>query len=197
MIKEDITGIILSGGKSNRLGYEKGLTELNGQPLIAYSIEILKPVCNKIIISANNHLEEYASFGFEVVEDEIKSIGPMGGVLTCLKKSVTRYNYILSCDTPFIPSVLFPFLLNKIENFQAVIPEHQGSLFEPLSAVYATNVIWELQHCVENDNYKMTDFLEKVNAKKVFIDAHLPFYTDDMFMNMNTKNDFKINSRND
>jgi molybdopterin-guanine dinucleotide biosynthesis protein A len=197
MVKEQITGIILSGGKSSRLGEEKGLVELNGKPLINYSIEILKPVCDIIIISANNNLDDYKAFGYDVVEDEIKGIGPMGGLMACLKRSETRYNFVMSCDTPFIPSELFTFLLNSIENFQAAIPVHHANYFEPLSAVYATNIIWELQHCIENDTFKMIDFLEKVNAKKIFIDDHLPFYNDEMFVNMNTRKDIESRSRND
>ncbi len=102
MVKEEVTGIILSGGKSSRLGEEKGLALFNGKPLIQYAIDILKPVCDKIIISANNQLDEYAKFGFEIVEDQVKGIGPMAGLIAGLNKSVTRYNFVLSCDTPFV-----------------------------------------------------------------------------------------------
>jgi len=196
MAKEEITGIVLSGGRSGRLGQEKGLTEFNGKPLIAWSVEILKPLCDKIIISANNQLEDYGSFGYEIIEDQIKNIGPMGGLLACLGMSETRYNFILSCDTPFVPSELFTFLLHSIENFQAAIPVHHGNYFEPLSAVYSTNVIWELQHCVDKGTFKMIDFLEKINTKKVFIGASEQFYNDEMFVNMNTKKDLETNSRN-
>jgi len=197
MAKEKITGIILSGGRSSRLGHEKGLAELNSKSLIDYSIEILKPVCDRIIISANTYLDEYAAFGYPVVKDEIKNIGPMGGLMACLKKSETQYNFVLSCDTPFVPSGLFAFLMDSIENFQVAIPVHHDNRFEPLCAVYATNVIWELQHCVENGTFKMINFIQKVNAKKVVIDDRLSFYHDEMFVNMNTKKDIENSTQND
>jgi molybdenum cofactor guanylyltransferase len=197
MAKEEITGIILSGGKSSRLGHEKGLALFNNKPLIAFSIEILKPVCNNILISANNRMDEYAGFGFKVVQDEVKGIGPMGGLMACLKKSETRYNFILSCDTPFVPSGLYSYLLGSIENYQVAVPVHHDKRFEPLCAVYATNVIWEMQHCVENGTFKMIDFIQKVNAKKVVIDDRLSFYHDEMFVNMNTKKDIENSTQND
>lgn len=194
MAKEEVTGIILSGGKSNRLGHEKGLAEFNGKPLVVYALNTLKPLCDRVLISANNCLDEYAALGFEVVEDEIKGIGPMGGLLSCLKRSSSRFNFILSCDTPFVPGRLFVHLLDSIENFQVAVPVHGDNYTEPLCAVYSTNVIWEMQRCIDRKEYKLSDFLEKVNAKKVLINDRLPFYREEMFVNMNTKTDLESNS---
>jgi len=194
MNKFDVTGIVLSGGKSSRLGEEKGLALFNGKPLVTYAISILKPLCGKLIISANHHQQEYAKYGFEVVEDQIKDIGPMGGLYTCLKHSTTRYNMVLSCDTPFINTRLFEYLLDNIENFQAVVPVHDDGLVEPLCAVYATNTIWSLQMSIEKGNYKLMDFLNEINHKKMKIDQRLPFYSDELFVNINTKTDLKNHS---
>ena len=194
MVKEKITGIILSGGKSSRLGEEKGLAKFNGKPLISYSIDILKPVCDNILISANSQLDDYDDFGYEVIEDQVKDIGPMGGLMACLERSDTRYNFVISCDTPFVPPDLFPYLLESIENFQVAAPVHHDNYIEPLCAVYATNVIWQLQHCIESGNYKLTDFIAEVKAKKLTVNDQLPFYHEEMFVNMNTRKDIQKNS---
>jgi len=196
MVKEEITGIILSGGKSSRLGEEKGLADFNGKPLIQYAIDILQAVCDKIIISANKQLDGYAAFGNEIVEDQVKDIGPMGGLMACLERSDTRYNFVISCDTPFVPSDLFPFLLESIENFQIAAPVHHDNYIEPLCAVYATNVIWHLQQCIEDKNYKLIEFLKGVNSKMVTIHDQLPFFHEEMFVNMNTRKDIQKNSSN-
>lgn len=197
MVKEEITGIILSGGKSSRLGEEKGLALFNGKPLIQYAIDILKPVCDKIIISANNQLDDYADFGYEIVEDQVRNIGPMAGLIAGLKKSDTRYNFMLSCDTPFVPSELFPYLLNSIENFQVAIPVHDEKYFEPLCAVYATNIIWQMEQSIKEKKYKLIDFLEDVKARKLTINNHLPFYHEEMFVNMNTHKDIQSKTIDD
>ncbi len=194
MVKEEITGIILSGGKSSRLGVEKGLADFNGKPLIQYAIDTLQAVCDKIIISANNQLDDYAAFGYEIVEDQVKDIGPMGGLMACLERSDTRYNFVISCDTPFVLSDLFPFLLESIENFQVAVPVHHDNYIEPLCAVYATNVIWQLQHCIVSGNYKLTDFIAEVKTKKLTVNDQLSFYHDEMFVNMNTRKDIQKNS---
>ena len=76
----DITGIILSGGKSLRMGQDKGLMSLDGKFMIEHVIDHIKPLCKQILISANQ--EEYHKFGYPVVRDEIKDIGPAGGIVS-------------------------------------------------------------------------------------------------------------------
>lgn len=196
MIKKEITGIILSGGKGSRMGEEKGLVQFNGKPLICHSIETIQNFCDRIIISANSQTEKYSAIGYQVIKDRLKGIGPIGGLLSCLEQSDTRYNFVISCDTPFIPRELYPYLLESIENFQVAVPVHKN-YYEPLCAVYATNTIWHLQHYIDQRNYKLTDFLKSVNAKTVTIHDQLPFYHEEMFANMNTLMDIQNNSLND
>ena len=190
MNKNDITGIILSGGKSSRLGEEKGLATFNGKPLVSYAIDVLKPICSKLIISANNQIDEYEKYGHDVIRDEISGVGPMGGILTCLKKSESRFNLVLSCDTPFMSTAVFEYLLESADRYQVVVPKHDGFI-EPLCSVYATNILWELQHSVENGNFKMYDFFKKVEFMAIDISPELFFFSDDLFVNINTPKELK------
>lgn len=187
--KNEITGIILAGGKSSRMGKDKALSDFNGKKLVSYAIETLKPLCDPLIISANQKPEKYEAFGLPVISDEIKDIGPMGGILTCLKYSETQHNLIISCDTPFVNSELFRYLLNEIENFQVVVPSHETFLIEPLNAYYNTNIIGALEKSIHEGNYKLMDFFKKVRFKSVGINEKLPFYKEHLFLNINTMKD--------
>lgn len=188
MQKDKITGIILAGGKSSRMGKDKGLCEYKGRALVTYAIEVLKPLCGRIIICANNQ-EEYNVFGFEVFPDEIKGIGPMGGILSGLKQSETEHNLVLSCDTPFVTGDLFQRLIQHIEKNQIVVPFHQDGKLEPLAAYYATNVIAELAQCVESGDYKMMNFLQKVRTGTFDVDSLWPGEAIQLFHNLNTPDD--------
>lgn len=189
MTKQKVTGIILAGGKSSRLGEEKGLAHFHKKPLVSYAIETLKPICSEIIISANIHLNEYSAFGFPVVQDEFKNVGPIGGLSACLKQSTSQYNFVLSCDTPFVDPHLYTYLIKNIENFQAAVPLHHNNLIEPLCACYASNVIWDMERNIEKGNYKMHDFLDRINCKIIEITDRLSFYSDELFVNINTQKD--------
>jgi molybdopterin-guanine dinucleotide biosynthesis protein A len=190
MNNNEVTGFVLSGGMSKRMGEEKGLALFNNKPLVSYAIDALQPICGKIYISANDQLESYAQLGHDLIKDDIRGIGPMGGIISCLKRSESRYNIILSCDTPFVRTELFADLLKEIDNHQVAVPE-QDDFIEPLCAVYATNVIWEMEAFIEKGNYKLTDFVESTNLKRVAIHSSLPYYEPDMFTNINTRQDLK------
>jgi molybdopterin-guanine dinucleotide biosynthesis protein A len=142
-----------------------------------------------MMISANQTPEKYESYGFSVIPDEIKEVGPMGGILTCLKHSATQHNLIISCDTPFVGSALFRHLLTEIENFQVVVPSHETFLIEPLNAYYNTNVIGEMESAIREGNYKLMDFFKRIRFKSVEISERLSFYNERIFTNINTLDD--------
>lgn len=188
--KENITGIILAGGKSKRMGKDKGLCDFNGKTLVSYAIEVLEPLCGNLMISANYFPEKYAEYKLPVIADDIKEIGPMGGILSCLRRSKTQHNLVLSCDTPFVSSEVFQKLLDAVEKDQIVAPVHHTFLVEPLSAYYNTNVINDLEHAVDIGNYKMIEFMKSVRFKGLPIE-HLPFFNEYLFLNLNSPKDLE------
>jgi molybdopterin-guanine dinucleotide biosynthesis protein A len=192
MIKKDeLTGIILAGGKSIRMGKDKGLCEFNGKTLVSYAIETLKPLCGKIIISANRFPEKYEQFGVPVLSDEIKNIGPMGGIYTCLKRSTTRHNLVLSCDTPFVGTILLKHLLNQVQGEQVVAPSHHTTLTEPLCTYYATNVIEEIERAIKHHDYKLINLFNRIKFKSVLMDELLTFKANYSFLNINCPDDLE------
>jgi molybdopterin-guanine dinucleotide biosynthesis protein A len=188
---DDITGIILAGGKSNRMGKDKGLCSFNGKPLVEYAINSLKPLCHNIIISANNNLDKYSKYGIQVVPDDIKNIGPMGGIYSCLKVSTTQHNIVLSCDTPFINTNLLKYLLKNVYNEQVVAAAHHKFLIEPLSAYYATNVLSDINKAIMLKDFKLINLFKKVRFKSVNINELQSFYNNNLFLNINCPVDLK------
>ncbi len=88
-----VTAIILAGGKSSRMGADKGMQKLFGKPLVSYAIGELYGLCDDIIIRSSS--AEYAGFGYKLVADEFPGIGPMGGVYSALRQSETNDNLVL------------------------------------------------------------------------------------------------------
>ncbi len=190
--KHEVTGIILAGGRSSRMGKDKGLCLFRDKPLVAYAIEILQPLCGRLMISANHYPEKYAAFHLPVIPDEKPGIGPMGGIYTCLKKSTTRHNLVLSCDTPFVSGDVFRLLLDEAEkNYQVVCPAHETFLIEPLSAYYNTNVLGELEIAIARNEFKMMQFFKRVRFHSVPVDRRLSFFHEGLFLNLNTPEDLE------
>ncbi len=133
MDSSELTGIILAGGKSSRMGREKGLVGFRGKPLIQYGIDLLSRYTDRILISSGN--PDYLPFGLELVPDEVVGQGPAAGLATALKNSTTPWNLVIACDLPFLEPALIDLLLENSSSFQAVIPIHNG-LPEPLAGLY-------------------------------------------------------------
>lgn len=178
-----ITGIILCGGQSCRFGKDKGLCHLGDKPMIRYAIDSLLPVCGEILISSND--PEYSSLGFKTVPDEIKGTGPISGILAGLKISKTTDNFIISCDMPFINTDLIIHIFQNKDNSLAA-SAYCKEFTEPLCSYFNKNAIPFIEKNIFDKKYKMIDLLNNINYKKILIDNSLPFYDDNLFLNVNT-----------
>ena len=187
MEKLDITGIVLAGGKSSRMGTDKSLMILNGKTLIQQAIDILHPLCGKVVISSNDNKFDFT--GCEVWPDEYPIQAPLIGIYSCLKRSSTDINLVLSCDMPNVNVELLSFMLNNLNSYETVVPEH-NNLLEPLCGIYRKSVLPVLEDTIKNSNYKLMELLKKTSALYLEIKPEHTFYTKDLFVNINTKEDF-------
>jgi len=185
--KMNVTGIILAGGKSSRMGTDKGLQELCGKPLIYYSIKVLSELCSTIIISTSS--DAYQSFGYKTLADEIPGIGPMGGIYSALKQSRTEKNLVLSCDLPFVSKELLSYIIENSEGYQVAVPWQGNQHYEPLCGFYNLSVLAQMTAFIQKENYKLPDLFEEVIMNRLIINDKLDFYNENLFRNINSKND--------
>jgi len=183
----EVTGIILAGGKSERMGADKGLQELCGKALITYAIQSLSEICSTIVISTSS--DAYLSFGLKTIPDEIPGIGPMGGIYSALKQSKTEKNLVLSCDLPFVSKELLSFILKNAEGYQVAVPWQGKQHYEPLCGFYNLSVLEQMNDFIEKGNYKLPDLFDEININKLIINNKLDFYSDNLFLNVNSKHD--------
>ncbi|MFN0186823.1 MAG: molybdenum cofactor guanylyltransferase MobA [Aquabacterium sp.] len=105
---EQITGLLLAGGRGSRLGgVDKGLQPWRGQPLAGHVLRRLMPQVGQLMINANRHAEIYAGFGVPVWPDADGSFaGPLAGFLAGLRHCSTPWLVTVPCDTPLFPTDL-------------------------------------------------------------------------------------------
>lgn len=182
----DATVILLAGGKSSRMGRDKGLIELEGKPMIQHLIDRARALQLPILIVANN--SEYAQFGLPVFADEIENKGPMGGIYTGLLHSSSDLNLVISCDAPYVSLELMKQLLEVAhENrMEITVPKH-GQL-HPLIAVYRRNVLDRVKSAIDVQDLKVLNMLNR--AKTGILDLTNRF-SEREFSNINEKKDLK------
>lgn len=184
MILNNYTAIILAGGKSNRMGYPKGLLEVNNKPIIEILVDSIKPHFSEIIISANQK-SSYEFLNLLVVEDEYKDQGPLMGVYSCLKSSSNDVNFVFTSDIPVIDIDCVNELLSYSNDFEVVIPTNQGFL-EPLFAVYSKSTIPYMEEVFKTKSRRIISILEFSKTKFVKTDMHK------WYNNINTRIDYEL-----
>lgn len=184
-MKIEQSAVILSGGKNSRMGYEtKAFLKLKNKKFIDIIIDALKDY-DDIIVSCNN-LEDYNYLKPKVtlIKDEVKDIGPMGGIYSCLKKCKYNKCLFVAADMPFINKELIDTLTNEDFKEEALVPIVNGKI-EPLVAVYDKKIIHIIEELINNDDFKIRNLLKLVNVKYINI-------TDDKaFINVNTKEEYE------
>lgn len=186
-----LTGIILAGGKSQRMGTDKGLVCFSGKPLVQYAIELLSPFCNRILISSNN--PGYERFGFEVVGDEYKDAGPMAGIASCLKLSKTDGNLVVSCDMPLLDPVVIKTILENVKENTFVVPTDSQGRAEPLCAFYRRSSIDIMQELIRAGSYRMTALFIHAPVRFVSPGDYPEKYNIQWFANFNSMEDLVKN----
>lgn len=167
----NLTGVILAGGKSTRMGKDKGLLLIKGKPMVQYVIDALLQITPNIMIISNN--EDYNKFGLQVYPDLIKDKGPVGGIYTALAVSNTNINLCVSCDTPFVEKELLNLLVEKSLNYAVTISKSNERI-HPLIGVYKKEGL----SCFKSH-------LDKGQLKLIKV-------IDDMTNNVLNANDYKI-----
>lgn len=103
--RQDITGVVLAGGRATRMGgVDKGLQPFCGVPLALHTLQRLQPQVGTTLINANRNLSVYARFGAPVWPDRLADYaGPLAGFLTALEHCATPWLLTVPCDTPLFP----------------------------------------------------------------------------------------------
>lgn len=190
-MERKLTGIILAGGKSQRMGMEKGLVIFNSQPLIHWAIAVLQESCAEILISSNSDCYDY--LGLRVVPDIYPDCGPMGGIYSSLQQSANELNLVLSCDMPFVTSMIFNLMLTKIGDSKVCVPWYENDKYEPLCGVYHQSILDEMNVFIKNKNYKLPDLFKSTLFKPLKIRDINPPLSKQYFFSMNSRADLKTN----
>lgn len=189
------TAIILAGGKSNRMGFDKQRLVINNRWIMLDIIEELKKEFNEIIVVSNNtELYNNINYNIKVVEDEVIDFGPLGGIYSGLKKSTSMYNYLIACDMPFINIGYIRYLKSLLSNedIDILITLFRENMFETFNAFYSKKIIPIIKKAIDEDRRKITTIFKQSNTMYVPEEAARKFSPDwSMFTNLNTKEDIE------
>ncbi|MGH7826764.1 MAG: NTP transferase domain-containing protein [Candidatus Binatia bacterium] len=186
----DATAIILTGGKSSRMGRPKALLPFGGEPLIAHIVRALRHLfADAVIVAAQG--QELPPLPATLVRDELTFQGPVGGIYYGLTATRSDIAFVTSCDAPFLNLPLISFLTSQISNRDVVVPYWQDR-FQPLHAVYRKSVAPLLKDQLERGELRPISLYKKVRTLEVHEQDIRRLDPDGLsFLNMNTPEDYE------
>ena len=184
-MQKNITGIILAGGKSSRMGTEKGILRLNNLTFTQHIINNLMPLVDEIIIVSNHEL--YDQFGVKRIPDNVNNFGPVAGVYTGLKASHTDYNLIVSCDAPKVDAEVFKPLLEQRNNTYDIVQYICNSRTTPLIALYNKKCLNIFKLALQNKIQKLRFVIKQLETKTLVAPDHIK----PKIVNINTPKDLE------
>ena len=184
----DITGVILVGGKSRRMGRDKAFLEIAGRPLFEIILDLFRESFSRILLVGNRE-ERFASYGLPVVPD-IYPGSSLGGLYTGLHHAETEHVFVSSCDLPFPSARVLRHLCSLKEGYDAVVPSTSYG-YEPLFALYAKSCLAPIRAQLDRGEFCAFSYYPQINIRYVPPEELAPLDRDGKaFLNLNTPEEF-------
>lgn len=198
MIKlTDVTGIILAGGESRRMGTNKALLQFEGRTLTEVLIEKLKSVFKHVIISARNE-RDFISMNVPVISDKFSQMGPIAGIYSSLIESPTQKNFFIPCDMPLISVEMIGYFAEYRSVKNIIIPRTQEDIHFTCG-IFTKECVEPMRVCLSKEGIvksksgknkcSVKSIIESIGAEIIDV-TELPFYTPEQFFNLNTPSDY-------
>lgn len=184
-----VTGVILAGGQSRRMGTDKAWLPLGGQPMIARICERLRPLCDELLI-VTNAAARFAGLGAVVVEDLVPGAHALGGIYTGLTLAAHDTCFVTACDAPFLHPALVRWLLQIAGDWDLVVPRTARGL-QPLHAVYRRACLPAVAAQLQQAQWDVQRLIGRVRTQIIEPDlVHHWDPTEESFRNLNTPQEY-------
>lgn len=186
-----ISGAVIAGGKSTRMGLDKALIELNHVSFLQKAVTLISHFTDKVFISSNT---DYPTIELPIIKDVYKSIGPIAGLYSILKVIPTQKVFIIPVDTPLLSKEVVQHVLDHYDVTKQIAICKTDDGLQMLVGVFDKSLLPILESQIQKKEYKLSSLLDMSNAQiihvKIFKNqfANINTQTDLMYLKQNNKN---------
>ena len=160
-----VTGVILAGGESRRMGSDKSLLPIDGARFIDHTYRCLSALFDEVIIVTNSPAL-YESIPCSKVPDIYYAQGSLAGIHSGLCHARHERVFVVACDMPFVDSAVVRHICSRANEGDVVIPVgERGS--EPLHALYSKDCLTAMEEVLEAGRKRIVDFFPQVNVLEI------------------------------
>ncbi len=163
---QEITGVVLAGGRSSRFGSNKALALYHGKLLVQHARDAVSAVFNDCLLSTNSP-RQYEFLNMPMISDRFQNMGPLAGIQAALSHTAKQWIFVMACDMPAVTPGLISFLCGfASQEYEAVIPWLETGP-EPLCGLYHKNGLAKIELQLKSRKPKMSELLEQLSVRKV------------------------------
>ena len=190
-LNNPITGVVLAGGRSLRMGEDKAFLQIDGIPIIKRICSLFLTLFKEVII-VTNRKEKFLQIGVSVYDDLVPGLGALGGLYTALTLASFPFSFVVACDMPFLNKDVIDYLIQRKNSYDLIIPRTPDGL-QPLHAIYSKKCVEPIQSLLLQRKMRIIDLfplvrLEIVDSKE--FNSLDPDY--ESFININTPEDLTL-----
>ena len=189
----DVSGVLLAGGKSRRMGRDKRFLQLGGESLVRRVLSVYERLFTDILIVVAEPVQELSGMEHRIVTDLIPHCAALGGLYTGLSLARHPRIFAAACDMPFLNAAIIEHLLGY-DDGDVVMPKLTTGL-QPMHAVYAKTCLPYFKLMMANHNLSIQSVLDNhdLRARLVEEDALKVFDPQLVsFLNLNTPADAEL-----
>jgi len=178
------SAVILSGGKSSRMGQDKALMPYGGfNSMTQYQYERLKKIFKTVYISTK---ENKFDFKTNLIYDNLPTSSPMVALHSVMQELKEDF-FLISVDLPLIKSDAIKSLIKSYENDKSydIYLFKSPNGIEPTAAIYTTKLFPKIQNCIKKDIHKLNYLIQNAKRKEIFLNDKT------MFLNVNDISSYK------
>ncbi|MBI9014880.1 MAG: molybdenum cofactor guanylyltransferase [Clostridiales bacterium] len=189
------TAVILAGGLSLRMGFDKKELLIDNESLLENQIKTLSTQFDHILIISNKGKRKYTEYPkVTVYQDILKNYGPLGGIHAALKYSQDPFVYVIACDMPVINHKYIDYLRSLLNNQDAVVTRF-GDWIEPFHAYYNQSMVDTIERYLKSGRRSIYELLKHQDVTYIEEDITRSYTSDwGLFHNINTKEDLNQNN---
>ncbi len=184
-----LSGAILAGGKSRRMGRDKSRLALGGETLVARTSRVIGALSDDVLIVTNTP-EDYSELGTRLVRDAIPGGGALSGIHAALLAARHALVLVVACDMPFLNPDLLRYLAGLAAGYDVVVPRWRGES-EPLHAIYARSCLPAIEPLLEQGGGRIVELYARVRTRHVEPEEIACFDPEGLsFFNVNSPEDW-------
>lgn len=165
--RADLTGIVLAGGRSRRLGTDKASLTFEGRLLLETVIERLSGVCSEVIVASGRTAEgRKTPRPVRFVADLAPGRGPLAGVQAGLAAATAEFALVVACDMPFLNPDLLSYMAGLPRRYQALVPRTAGR-WHPAHAIYGRSCLPVIEELLAKRSSSMRELLSRLDVREL------------------------------